>query len=424
MSFYSSLQKKIKKKTAKVAIIGLGYVGLPLALQFSKKKFNVVGFDIDLKKINKLNKNQSYIKHIKNNKIKQFSNKLIFKSEFKYIQDIDIIIVCLPTPVTKKFEPDLSYIKKNLNDLKKYLKKGQLLILESSTYPGSTRNVVLPFLNKFSVGENFFLGYSPEREDPNNSKYKLENIPKICSGLSYKCLDLVNKLYKQIVNETVIVEKLETAEFVKLYENIYRSVNIGLVNEMKTISYKLNLDIYEIINAAKSKPFGFQAFYPGPGVGGHCIPVDPYYLSWIAQKNNLKSNLIYHAGKINSYMPRWIISKFASKNIKRVLLIGIAYKRNLDDTRESPAIKFIKILNRKKIYVDFYDPNVKILKSRQLEKDYISIKLTKNNIKKYDCVVIITDHSNINYKLIKRNAKFIVDTRNVYKDKNDTILKL
>ena len=425
MNFYSSLHKKINKKSANVAIIGLGYVGLPLALQFSKKKFNVTGFDIDLLKIKKLKKNISYINHIPNKTIKLFSKKLKFTSNFRIITKSDIIILCLPTPLTKKFEPDLSYIKKTLKNIKKYLRNGQLLILESSTYPGSTRNILLPFLKKFDLGKNFFLGYSPEREDPNNSRYRLENIPKICSGFSNTCLKLVSSLYKSIIKKTVKVRKLETAEFVKLYENIYRSINIGLVNEMKIISNKLNLDIYEIINAAKSKPFGFQAFYPGPGVGGHCIPVDPYYLSWVAKKNKIKTNLVYQAGKINSKMPKWIISKFLSgRKLKKILIVGIAYKKDLDDTRESPAINFIKILKEKRISVDFYDPNIRYLKSRNLNKTYNSIKLNSKSLKKYDCAVIVTDHSNIDYKLIKENSKLIVDTRNVYKVKSNKILKL
>ena len=425
MNFYSSLHRKINKKSANVAIIGLGYVGLPLALQFSKKKFNVTGFDIDLIKIKKLKKNISYINHIPNKAIKLFSKKLKFTSNFRIITKSDIIILCLPTPLTKKFEPDLSYIKKTLKNIKKYLRNGQLLILESSTYPGSTRNILLPFLKKFDLGKNFFLGYSPEREDPNNSRYRLENIPKICSGFSNTCLKLVSSLYKSIIKKTVKVRKLETAEFVKLYENIYRSINIGLVNEMKIISNKLNLDIYEIINAAKSKPFGFQAFYPGPGVGGHCIPVDPYYLSWVAKKNKIKTNLVYQAGKINSKMPKWIISKFLSgRKLKKILIVGIAYKKDLDDTRESPAINFIKILKEKRISVDFYDPNIRYLKSRNLNKTYNSIKLNSKSLKKYDCAVIVTDHSNIDYKLIKENSKLIVDTRNVYKVKSNKILKL
>lgn len=424
MNFYSTLLNKINKKTAKVAIVGLGYVGLPLALQFSKKKFNVEGFDIDSNKVEKLKNCTSYINHIKSSDIKVNKKRLSFTTNFKKINLNDIIILCLPTPVTKNYTPDLSNIKATLKNIKKYLREGQMIILESSTYPGSTRDIIKPFLKKFYIGENFFLGYSPEREDPNNSKFKLEKIPKICSGYTKNCLKLGFNLYSKVINKVIKVSNLETAEFSKLYENIYRSVNIGLVNEMKIISNKLNLNIYEIIKAAKTKPFGFQAFYPGPGVGGHCIPVDPYYLSWIAKRNKVNSNLIYHAGKINSYMPEWIIKKTLSqKSIKKVLIIGVAYKKDLDDTRESPAIEFIKIFKRKKIKVDFFDPNIKKLQSRNLSKIYKSIKLSPLKLKKYDCTIIITDHSNVNYNLINKHSKMIVDTRNVYKINSKKILK-
>ena len=349
MNFYSTLLNKINKKKARIGIIGLGYVGLPLAIEFAKKKFNVTGFDIDVKKIESLKKNKSYINHISSVSIKQNQKNINFTFNFKNIKKNNIIILCLPTPLTINLNPDLSYIKKTLENIKKYLSEGQLIILESSTYPGSTRNIILPYLKKFKVGENFFLAYSPEREDPNNKKYKLKDIPKICSGYSKKCFNLTKSLYKQIIKKIVNVSSLETAEFVKLYENIYRSINIGLVNEMKMISYKLNLNIYEIINAAKTKPFGFQPFFPGPGVGGHCIPIDPYYLSWIANKENINTKLIYQAGKINSFMPSWIISETLKvKKIKKTLLIGVAYKKNIDDTRESPALDFINIFNKKK----------------------------------------------------------------------------
>ena len=284
MNYYSSLFKKINQKTAKIGIIGLGYVGLPLTLQFSKKKFEVLGFDIDVKKINLLNNNKSYIKHISSKMIKNNRKNLTFTSSFSQISKVDIIILCLPTPLTLSLKPDLSYIKKTMIKIKSHLKNGKLIILESSTYPGSTKDLILPFLKKFQVGYNFFVGYSPEREDPNNKKYNLENIPKICSGYSRYCKKLTSHLYKKILKKVKNVTDINVAEFVKLYENIYRSVNIGLVNELKIVATKLGLNIYEIIDAAKTKPFGFQAFYPGPGVGGHCIPIDPYYLSWIAKK--------------------------------------------------------------------------------------------------------------------------------------------
>ena len=425
MNYYSELSTKIFNKKTQIAIIGLGYVGLPLALQFSKNKFNVTGFDIDEIKINKLNKAKSYIKHISDKEIKNYKKRIFFTSDFKKISFCDVIILCLPTPVTKNFKPDLSFIKKTMLKIKKYLCKGQILILESSTYPGSTKQILTPYLNKFELGNNFFLGYSPEREDPNNKKFKLVNIPKICSGYSNNCLNITVQIYKKIIKKTIKVSNIETAEFVKLYENIYRSVNIGLVNELKMVSNKLKLNIYEIIKAASTKPFGFQAFYPGPGVGGHCIPVDPYYLSWIAKKNNIKTNLIYHAGKINSNMPRWVVSEILKrKKIKKVLIVGVAYKKDLDDTREAPAIDFIKILRKKKISVSYHDPNVKFLKSRNLKNTLNSKNLNSNELKKYDCVIIVTNHSNINYDLILKNSKLIIDTRNILPKNNSNILQL
>ncbi len=425
MNYYSYLLKKINKKTAEIGIIGLGYVGLPLALQFLKKEYKVSGFDIDKKKISLLKNCKSYIKHISSNAIKKNKKNFNITDNFREINKVDIIILCLPTPLTKGLNPDLSYIQTTMIEIQKYLSKGKLIILESSTYPGSTKKQILPFLKKLSVGNNCFLGYSPEREDPNNRKYNLENIPKLCSGYSEYCKKLTENLYKKIIKKVTGVSSIEVAEFAKLYENIYRSVNIGLVNELKVVANKLDLNIYEIINAAKTKPFGFHAFYPGPGVGGHCIPIDPYYLSWIAKKNHINTKLIYQAGKINSQMPKWIISKTLQKtSLKKVLLIGVAYKKEVDDTRESPAIDFIKLFTKKNIKVDYHDPNVKFLKSRKLNKIYKSKELKKKLLINYDCVFILTDHDQINYNLIKEYSKLVVDTRNVYKRLSKKILKL
>ncbi len=426
MDYFSNLSKKIGVSKVTIGVIGLGYVGLPLALQFAKKKLNVIGFDLDQDKINKLKRKSSYIKHISDQRIKETKNKTFFTNNFKFIQNVDIIILCLPTPLSPKLRPDLSYIKKTIKNIKKYLIKGQLLILESSTYPGSTKEIIGNNLKtKFIIGENFFLGYSPEREDPNNKNYNIENIPKICSGYSNKCLMLVVKIYKKIIKKLINVSSIETAEFTKLYENVYRSVNIGLVNELKILSNKIGLNIYEIINAAKTKPFGFQPFYPGPGVGGHCIPVDPYYLSWVAKKNNINTNLIFNAGKINSTMPSWIIKEsLKNKKIRKALIIGVSYKKNVDDTRESPAIDFIKILKGKKIKVDYYDPIVKTLNSRKLKEKLNSIKLDKKKLLSYDITIIVTDHDNLNYSMIKKCSKFIIDTRNIYKKKDKKIINL
>lgn len=429
MNIKKKLLHKINSKKAKIGIIGMGYVGLPLAINFAKNKFFTTGFDNDIKKIRKLKKNISYIKHVKNKSLIEVKNKFRFSEKLSNIKHLDIIIICLPTPLDKNKNPDLSYIKNTLKKMKKFLTVGKLIILESSTYPGCTRSIMseIFFKTKFKLGNNIFVGYSPEREDPNNKKYNIKNIPKICSGLTKNCSLLTSSIYKKIVNKIVSISSVEIAEFTKIYENTYRSVNIALTNELKILAYKLNIDIHNVIKAAKTKPFGFQAFYPGPGVGGHCIPIDPYYLSWVAKKNKIKTNFILHAGKTNSKMPRWIVSEsFKKNNLKKVLIVGVAYKKDLDDTRESPAIDVIKILEKKKVIVDFFDPNVKYLKSRKLNKDKKSkISLNSSMLRKYDAVYILTDHSNVDYKLILKNSKLIIDTRNVYSKENEKkILKL
>ena len=426
--YKKNLIKKIKLKKAKIGIIGLGYVGLPLACVFAKKKFDVTGFDIDKNKIAYLKKSRSYIKHIKNAELLKIKNYFKVQNSFLKIKDLDIIILCLPTPLSKSKKPDLSFIQSTLNSINYMFKKGQLVILESSTYPGSTKFLFSKILKKkkFIIGDEFFIGYSPEREDPSNRKYKINNIPKICSGITNNCFELTKTLYKKIVSKVVSVSNIETAEFTKIFENTYRSVNIALVNEMKVLSEKLNLNINEIINAAKTKPFGFHAFYPGPGVGGHCIPVDPYYLSWIGKKNNSPLKFVEIAGNINKNMPKWIIKNTIKYNnkIRKILLIGAAYKKNVDDTRESPIFDFIKDLKKRKIIFDYHDPFIDKIKTRNLNKVYYSKKISAKLIKSYDCVIIITDHDKINYNSIKKNAKLIIDTRNVYKKKTDNIIKL
>ena len=426
--YKKNLIKKIKLKKAKIGIIGLGYVGLPLACVFAKKKFDVVGFDIDKNKIANLKRNKSYIKHIKSTELIKIRNYFNVENSFSKIKEQDIIILCLPTPLGKSKQPDLSFIVSTLSSIKNKFKKGQLVILESSTYPGSTNFLFNKILKKrkFKIGYEFFIGYSPEREDPSNKKYKINNIPKICSGISKNCFYLTKILYEKIVNKVVKVSNIETAEFTKIFENTYRSVNIALVNEMKILSKKLDLNINEIINAAKTKPFGFQAFYPGPGVGGHCIPVDPYYLSWIGKKNNTPLKFIEIAGNINKNMPKWIIKNIIKYNnkIKKILLIGAAYKKNVDDTRESPIFDFIKDLIKRKIDFDYHDPLIYKIKTRKLNKIYYSKKISSKLIKSYDCIIIITDHDKINYNLIKKNANLIIDTRNVYKKETNKIIKL
>lgn len=426
MNYKNKLLDKIKKKESVIGIIGLGYVGLPLAGVFAKKNFNVIGFDIDPNKIDMLNQSKSYINHIKSKFLESINKKFTATTNFKNIQDVDVIIICLPTPLTRKKNPDLSFITSTLNIIKKYLKKGQIIILESSTYPGSTRQMIEPIIKqkKFILGNNFFLGYSPEREDPSNKKYNISNIPKLLSGSTLECKNITSLLYSKVVKKIVLMSSLEAAEFTKIFENTFRSINIALVNELKLLATKTKLNINEIISAASTKPFGFKAFQPGPGVGGHCIPIDPYYLSWVGKKNSIKMNFIRLAGKVNDMMPKWIISEsLKGRNIKKALILGVAYKKNVDDMRESPALEFIKIFQKKGIKVDYHDPYIKIIKTRKFKRTMKSIDLKK--ISNYDIVYLLTNHDIFNYSFIKHNAKFIIDTRNVYKSEiKNKIMKL
>tara|TARA_B100000787_G_C16195155_1_gene300242 strand:+ start:180 stop:1511 length:1332 start_codon:yes stop_codon:yes gene_type:complete len=431
LNYFAELKKKILNKKSRIGIIGLGYVGLPLAILFSSKGYDVTGLDIDKTKIKNIKNGNSYINHISNNDINKILKKKFLPTyDFSEISKLDIIILCLPTPLKKNLTPDLSHIIKTMKYIDKFLNKGQLIILESSTYPGSTNEIIYKkfIQKKFFIGRDFFIGYSPEREDPSNKKFNLQNIPKLCSGITDNCAKVTKSIYDRIVKRTVLLKNVETAEFTKIYENIYRTVNIALANEMKFLCKKLNLDIFEIINAAKTKPFGFQAFYPGPGVGGHCIPIDPYYLSWVAQKNNIDLNFVKIAGNINRKMPKWVIknSLVKFKNIKKlkILLIGVAYKRNVDDVRESPSLDFLNIFHKMKIECDYYDPYVKILKSRKLNKVYKSKKISSKMLKKYHLTYILTDHDNINFKLIKDNSRNIIDTRNRFKSYSKNVIKL
>jgi len=435
MNYYNLLYNKIKLKKACIGIVGLGYVGLPLAKEFLKANFKVIGFDIDKNKVNKLKKNETYIEYINFINIKKkFSNNFIAKSIFNEIVKTDVIILCLPTPLAKNKDPDLKYIKSSILSMKKFLRKGQILILESTTYPGTTRDYLLPLIKDrdFVIGKDFFISYSPERQDPGNKKFNLYATPKIVSGLSKNCLNIANLLYKNIVKETVRVASLEIAEITKLYENIYRSINIGLANEMKLLCDKMNLDIYEIIEAAKTKPFGFHAFYPGPGLGGHCIPIDPFYLSWKAKQYNFDMKFIKLSAKINNIMPNYVVSKVEKKlktlKIKisnsKILIIGVSYKKNVDDLRESPAIKIIDILKSKLCKVNFYDPYVKkISKSREHNIELKSIFLSEKSISKFHIVVVVTDHDNLPYKMIEDNARILVDCRNRFGVKSSKIIK-
>tara|TARA_B100000242_G_scaffold285944_1_gene250965 strand:+ start:5664 stop:6974 length:1311 start_codon:yes stop_codon:yes gene_type:complete len=428
MDYKNQLINLIDKKKAKIGIVGLGYVGLPLALSFLDNGFDVIGFDIDKSKIRQINLGESYIKHIPSNKIRKSikSKKFIPTLDFSLISEVDVIIICVPTPLTKYRDPDLSFILSTMASIKPFLKKGQIISLESTTYPGTTKDVILPSLEKigFLVGENLFLVYSPEREDPGNIKYHTSNIPKVIGGTTSACLKVGRKVYGSVVNEVINVSSTKVAEMTKLLENIHRAVNIGLMNELKVLCDQMDIDLYEVIEAASTKPFGFVPYYPGPGLGGHCIPIDPFYLTWKAKEYEMHTRFIELAGEINSGMPKYVISKTADllndhgKSISKskILIIGLAYKKNVDDTRESPALKIIQLLIKKGAEVEYSDPLVnKMPKTRKYNFNLRSIELLPENIKKFDVTIIVTDHDSINYKELHDNSKLIIDTRGRYK---------
>ncbi|GIV46258.1 MAG: UDP-N-acetyl-D-glucosamine dehydrogenase [Ignavibacterium sp.] len=434
---HKELVEKINNKSAIVGIVGLGYVGLPLALEFANKGFKTIGFDIDEKKIPILNSGQSYIKHIGSQKVKQAvdSKKFEATSDFSRLKETDAIIICVPTPLNEHREPDMTFIENSGKVIAKYLRKGQFVSLESSTYPGTTEEILQPLFEdapivqgignkKFEVGKDFYLAFSPEREDPNNPKYSTATIPKVVGGVTPACLEIALALYNQVIVKTVPVSSPRVAEATKLLENIYRSINIALVNELKMVFDRMNIDVWEVIEAASTKPFGFQAFYPGPGLGGHCIPIDPFYLTWKAREYDINTKFIELAGEINTLMPYYVVEKAAevlnkhkkSLNGSKVLILGASYKKDIDDMRESPSLKLIEILHEKGAEVDYHDPYVpKLFKTRKYNYDMHSVELSKENISKYDLVLLSTDHSNFDYKFISENAKLILDTRNAFR---------
>jgi len=431
----SSLLNKIKQKNATIGIIGLGYVGLPLAIRFSEEGFRVVGFDIDDSKVKMLNKGESYIKHIYEDDISgMIEQGFIATIDFVKITDVDAILICVPTPLGVHNEPDLSYIKSTLDLVKSHLREEQLLILESTTYPGTTAEEIVPVIEAlgFKIGENFYIGYSPEREDPGNKNFSTQTIPKVVSGHTQNCLEMVTSLYDQIVDQTVPVSSTQVAEMTKILENIHRAVNIGLVNELKMVADKMNIDIYEVIQAAATKPFGFTPFYPGPGLGGHCIPIDPFYLTWKAKEMGMNTRFIELAGEINTAMPHYVIQKVSEslnavgKSIKnsRILVLGLAYKKNIDDLRESPSLELIDILIDKGALVDYCDPYFKsIPNTRKYQIELNSKELTADILQSMDLVLLATDHDDFDYDLIKKKSKMIIDTRGRFGKENSKIKK-
>ena len=414
---------KFNSKKFKVGVIGLGYVGLPICERFSRAGVEVIGVDKDPNKIKILKKGLSYIK---TNKLKNFkyfkNNKKNLSTNYEILSKCDAILICLPTPL-KNLKPDMSYIFDCAKKIKNFLKPYQLLVLESTVYPGATDELInIVKQKKIILGKNFFVGYSPERENPGDKNFSYKKTPKIISGFSKNCLILMDALYKHIIHKRVKSDDLKSAELSKLLENLYRSVNIGLINELKIICDYLKIDIFKVIDLASTKNFGFQKFLPGPGLGGHCIPIDPYYLSWISKKKGYEPKFIPLAGKINTMMPSWVVKKMLTKiknHKQKILILGVAYKKNVDDDRESPSFEIMKILKKRKISFEYNDPYFdKIRKGRQNKIIKKSVILNKSNLKKFSAVILVTDHDHYDYKFIAQNSKIIFDTRGVYKKFN------
>lgn len=431
----NQLLQRLKNKTAIVSVIGLGYVGLPLALRYTEVGYQVFGIDIDDEKIKKISLGQTYIDHIGNNRVKHAIAKgLIATSQFSEVQHCDAVILCLPTPLTKQREPDLSYILKTIESIKPYLHAGQVISLESTTYPGTTEEEIQPRIESrgLKVGQDIFLVYSPEREDPGNHAYATGNIPKVCGGTTKDCLIIGTALYEQVTKEVVPVSSPRAAEMTKLLENIHRAVNIGLVNELKILTDRMGIDIYEIIHAAATKPFGFVPYYPGPGIGGHCIPVDPFYLTWKAHEYGVHTKFIELAGEINSGMPQWVVHKVIDalnhqgKPIRqsKVQVLGIAYKKNVDDVRESPAVRVMEILAKKHAIVSYSDPYLPIFpKMREYHFNLKSTPITAETLANQDAIIITTAHDVFDFNFIKEHANLIIDTRGVYHHSEPNVVR-
>ncbi|QJQ52140.1 MULTISPECIES: nucleotide sugar dehydrogenase [Vitreoscilla] len=426
--------QRYQNKEAVIGIVGLGYVGLPLMLRYTQVGFKVVGFDIDASKVTALNSGKSYIEHIDSKKIQDAQTLFEATTDFSRIAECDSIILCVPTPLNQYREPDISYVIDTTDAVKPYLRAGQLLSLESTTYPGTTEEELLPRVEAsgLKVGENFFLVYSPEREDPGNPNFETRTIPKVVGGHTDACLQVGIALYSAAIDQVVPVSSTKAAEMTKLLENIHRAVNIGLANEMKIVADKMGVDIYEVIDAAKTKPFGFVAYYPGPGIGGHCIPIDPFYLTWKAREFGVNTRFIELAGEINSSMPDYVVNKTAlalndrEKSLKgsRVLVLGIAYKKNVDDMRESPSVFVMEKLRDLGVKVDYSDPHVPSFpKMREHNFELDSIELTAENIASYDCVILTTEHDKFDYELLETHAQLIIDTRGKFSAQSNKVVK-
>lgn len=431
----SALIEKLNHKTARIGIVGLGYVGLPLMLRYCEVGYKVIGFDIDQAKVDTLKAGNSYIEHISSASIRH-ATKLGFEAttDFSRAAEVDALILCVPTPLNKYREPDLSFVLNTVESVLPHLHTGMVVSLESTTYPGTTEEELKPRIETrgLEVGRDVFLVFSPEREDPGNQNFTTRSIPKVCGGCTPACLEAGLALYRQVIDKVVPVSSTQAAELTKLLENIHRSVNIGLVNEMKMVADKMGIDIHEVIRAAATKPFGFVPYYPGPGIGGHCIPIDPFYLTWKAREYGMHTRFIELAGEINSSMPDYVISKVAaalngkSKSINgsSILVLGIAYKKNVDDVRESPSVFLMEKLRDLGAKVSYSDPHVPAFpKMRAHHFDLSSVALSPESIAKFDCVLLATDHDKFDYELIRTRAPLLIDCRGKFLAPADNIVR-
>ncbi|WP_277374429.1 UDP-N-acetyl-D-glucosamine 6-dehydrogenase [Pseudomonas sp. AA-38] len=436
MSKYKTVSvDKFSSKEAVVGIVGMGYVGLPLMLRYSAIGYRVLGIDIDLEKVNKLNAGESYIEHIPGAQIAQACDRgFEATADFSRASECDALILCVPTPLNKYREPDMSFVINTADAIKPYLRAGQVVSLESTTYPGTTEEELLPRVQEggLVVGEDIFLVYSPEREDPGNPNFETRTIPKVIGGHTPACLEVGVALYEQAINKVVPVSSTKAAEMTKLLENIHRAVNIGLVNEMKVVADRMGIDIFEVVDAAATKPFGFTPYYPGPGLGGHCIPIDPFYLTWKAREYGLHTRFIELSGEVNQAMPEYVLGKLmdglneSGKALKgsRVLVLGIAYKKNVDDMRESPSVEIMELIEAKGGVVAYSDPHVPVFpKMREHHFELSSEPLTAESLASFDAVVLATDHDKFDYALIEAQAKLIIDSRGKYRAPAPHIIK-
>jgi UDP-N-acetyl-D-glucosamine dehydrogenase len=424
----SPLVDMIRKREAKVGVVGLGYVGLPLGMAFAEAGFPVTGLDIDKRKIEKIGKGESYIKHIPSEPLRKLSSegKLKATTDFAKAAEMDCVVICVPTPLTASREPDMSYIIQTGEALAPYVRRNQLFVLESTTYPGTTEEVLKPLLEKngLKAGVDFHLAFSPEREDPGNKSFNTKTIPKIVGGFTPACLEVAQALYSSALKETVPVSSTRVAELSKLLENIFRCVNIAMVNEMKMLCDRMGIDVWEVIQAASTKPFGFMPFYPGPGLGGHCIPIDPFYLTWKAREYEFHTKFIELAGEVNTQMPYYVVQRTMEAlnkhkktlNGAKVLCLGAAYKKDIDDMRESPSLRVISLLTDKGAEVSYHDPYVpRLEKGHGFHHEMTSVPLTPEALGQYDAVVILTDHSSIDYAMVVQKSQCVIDTRNATK---------